>query len=138
MRFYIATTLKNSAQAMKLAGILQAAGHEPTYSWWEHGSVQAEGLERIAQVAGLEADGVRGADLVIVLLPGGRGTHTELGIAIGSRKPIFLLEDPTFGLLDRSYGDTCAFYYHPCVQRYTDELTLVATVASWRAIKEVA
>lgn len=119
MKVYIATALERAEEARAFAGALAALGHTLTYSWWEHGSVQAEGPERIAQVAMDELEGVRVADLVVVLLPGGRGTHTELGAALafteqggGGKAPKRVI---LVGPLADSGGRECAFYRHPHV-----------------------
>lgn len=87
MRYYIATALERAADHTLVRDAMAAAGHQITYDWTAHGSVQSEGLDRIREVAEAETRGVLDADLVIVLLPGGRGTHAELGIAIGAGIP---------------------------------------------------
>lgn len=53
---------------------------------------------------------VKEADFIVVLLPGGKGTHTGLGASIAYNKPIFAhsLEPDLMQLGDK----TCAFYYH--------------------------
>lgn len=84
MNVYIATGLDNAAAHNRLRDLLAAQGVGLTYDWTTHGSVWQRGRAEIREVAALEADGVRHADLVIALLPGGRGTHAEIGIAIGS------------------------------------------------------
>lgn len=112
MNFYIATSLDNVAQHHAVRDVLVAAGHRLTYDWTEHGSVQGLGTAVIRGVAVAEYKGVRDADLVVVLGPGGRGTHVELGIAIGLGHPVVI-----FGWSEY-YGDvpgTCAFYHHPRV-----------------------
>ena len=62
-----------------------------------------------------EIDAVKAADFVVVLLPGGRGTHTELGAALALDKPVFLVAPHPQQLLD-SQGLPNPFYYHPLVQ----------------------
>lgn len=114
MKYYIATALERAADHTLVRDAMAAAGHQITYDWTAHGSVQSEGLARIREVAELETHGVLAADLVIVLLPGGRGTHAELGIAIGAGIPI-LLHTEDEGLLSGSSGRTCAFYHHRLV-----------------------
>jgi hypothetical protein len=72
----------------------------------------------------------------IALLPGGRGTHAELGAALGTqvfgealaacnpgivcdRRPICIYSptpEEDFGTTKK----TCAFYHHPNVQRFDD------------------
>lgn len=98
-----------------------------TYDWTAHGSVQCEGPERLTEVAELELQGVKDADIVIVLLPGGRGTHCELGIANALNKKVFLWAetDEMFLQNDR----TCAFYWNSNVERIVgDKFTLLEQI----------
>jgi NTP pyrophosphatase (non-canonical NTP hydrolase) len=63
--------------------------------------------------------GISDASFVVVLLPGGRGTHAELGAAIISRKRIYLY-DPKGEVEKGDRGEaTCIFYYHPLVVFYS-------------------
>lgn len=116
MRVYIATALERAADHNRVRDVLVARGHAITYDWTAHGSVKDEGEARIAEVAALEAAGVRAADVVVVLLPGGRGTHAELGMAIALGKPIVVVGVPT-GRFFEVGAPTCAFYYAPTVRR---------------------
>ncbi len=59
---------------------------------------------------------------MIVLLPGGRGTHTELGIALGSGKRVILVA--YFGEDLDEKGRTCAFYLHSHVTIVRDAARL--------------
>ncbi len=120
MKFYVATRLERAARAELVALHLTLAGHDVTYPWWQHGAVGREGSERLIQVSILEAQGVLTADAVIVLLPGGRGTHAELGIALGAGKPIIVFDETAeaFQLTDA----TCAFYWHPLVHQLRGDL----------------
>lgn len=133
-KFYIASKLENAPQVKWLAERLKAQGWEHTYDWTVHGSVQGDPT-LCQQVSEKETVGVLEADVVIVLLAGGRGTHVELGIAIGStvlghalvekgiatsceRRITVFSSDPEkdFG----GSGTTCAFYHHPLVERFDD------------------
>lgn len=139
MKFYIATRLERVEEQKALADALKKLGHQISYDWSAHGSVQNEGVDRIREVAIAETRGVLDAELVIVLLPGGRGTHTELGIALadserqrerrgssfGSEKRIVIIGEDTG--VD---GRTCAFYHHPQVDRW------FATVDSFLAFMQ--
>lgn len=109
MRVYIASRLENIEFVRQVISRLEEVGVGVTYDWTKHGSVQDEGLSRINDVAHFEAWGVRNADACIVLLPGGRGTHVELGIAIGRFVPVLIIA-PVEGHLG-SDGRTCAFYH---------------------------
>lgn len=97
--------------------------------------MQAEGPGRIAEVAQNEAAGVQEAELFIALLPGGRGTHTELGMAIvhaqyefdedyrKARRRIIVVGD----LIDTN-GCECSFYRHP---RVTHRFGTVDVLELW-------
>lgn len=116
IQFYIATRLENAAGHREIRDRLLQMGWACSYDWTVHGSVQREGKERIAEVARMEEAGVRSADIVIVLLPGGRGTQAELGMAIALRKPIFIFADPEHGFFAQDER-TCAFYHAPTVHQ---------------------
>ena len=64
-----------------------------------------------------ELRAVRDAELVVALLPGGQGTHTELGVALATRsnKRIILWSETgdEFAFDNR----TCTFYFHPAAER---------------------
>lgn len=109
--FYIATTLKNAVQARDLKYILEDKGHECTYDWTSHCSVYHEGEDRVRQVAENEALGVMDADVLIVLLPGGRGTFFEMGCAIALGMDVFLYNSQPVN------EETCSFEFHPGVMR---------------------
>ena len=117
MRFYIATGIRNALRASELADVLKKRGHEHTYDWTVHGDIRSEGELRMSEVAFNELRAVRDAELVVVLLPGGTGTHTELGVAIATRgnKRIILWseEGEEFNYDERA----CTFYFHPCIER---------------------
>ena len=137
-RYYIASALENAEQVRQVKARLDAAGWTHTYDWTVHGSVQKEGADRIREVASSESVGVFGADVIIVLLPGGRGTHAELGMFIGKLDTMLWLathdvidiELADLGRLvcvysprpeiDFGSGKTCAFYHHPYVQQFGD------------------
>ena len=115
-KFYIASKLENEVQVRQLAQNLKNAGWEHTYDWTVHGFVKNE--KDLAKVAVNEIEGVIKADYTIVLLPGGRGTHTELGAAIVSRgwktssRIIIWAESEEYFLQD---DRVCSFYWLPIV-----------------------
>lgn len=115
-KFYIATALERAADHKFIKEALIAAGHEITYDWTTHGSVQDK-PHTWCDVAQNEINGVIDADVVIVLLPGGRGTHTELGIALGNATPIIIVGDQV-----DATGRTCIFYHDTTVRRVSDAL----------------
>jgi nucleoside 2-deoxyribosyltransferase len=115
MKTYIATRLENHRTHNRVRDALVEVGVELTYDWSLHGPVWMHGEQRIQEVSERETHGVKDADFVIVILPGGRGTHAELGMAIALDKPVFLLceSDDTRKMLG-ACEETCAFYHHRC------------------------
>lgn len=91
MKFYIASGLSNKEAVRFVSEQLKNKGHVHTYDWTKNEKPVT--LERLQEIGQLELDGVLGADVVIVLLPGGKGTHIELGIALGQGKKIYLYSD---------------------------------------------
>jgi nucleoside 2-deoxyribosyltransferase len=115
MKIYIASKLENFENVHALRDCLRENGHEITYDWTLHGPVYGSGLARVREVAEAEAQGVLAADIVIVVWPGGRGTHVEMGMAIAARKVvIFVSGDERH---HTATTETCAFYHHPSVRR---------------------
>jgi len=110
VKFYIASSLENYAQVREVAEQLKQAGHIHTYDWTVHGSVGKEGPKRLCEVAQMEKQGVLDADIVIVILPGHRGTHAELGMAIAAGKPVLICAEKESLIAQ----DTCAFYWSSC------------------------
>lgn len=116
MKFYIASKLENVNDVRALKVLLESWGWTHSYDWTVHGSVQRAGCQVIRDVAAAEAQGVADADVVIVLLPGGRGTHVEIGMGIAAAKPVYIdSSDPGADFGDD--GRTCAFYHHPLVTK---------------------
>ena len=134
LHIYVATGLEHAHRAWLVGYALRAAGHAITYDWTTHGSVQGEGFARLAEVAQAERDGVAVADLVIAILPGGRGTHVEIGMALGYGIPVALL------IQDGCYDAECAFYSLPEVDRrgWTTLTELIDGAVSAAALAAVA
>ena len=124
MKFYIASKLENHKNVKCLAEKLKSAGWLHTYDWTVHGSVKESDVETLKEVGQLEYNGVRDADIVIVLTPQGRGTHTELGMAIALKKQVYLCHsDNTYFKCD---DNTSAFYWLPQVKQFIGNINDVA------------
>lgn len=119
MKVYIATGLKNTKRHNKLRDLLADRGIGLTYDWTFHGNVSDSGRDIRAETAEKEVVGAASSDAVVVLLPGGRGTHTELGIGLGHCVPVFLWEEN--GDFSTDHG-TCVFYWHESVHRKSGSL----------------
>lgn len=126
---YIATSLSNAESHRKLAAALAPLGFVLTYDWTTHGSVMGKPRSVFRETAENEVDGVIDADLTIVLLPGGRGTHVELGVALAQGRRVIVHaaneEDLSAG------GYECVFYSHPLVTIYLGTIDdLVAAITA--------
>lgn len=122
MKFYVATKLENHEAHNRVRDFVAELGHEVTYDWTAHGPVHSHGLERIEEVALAEILGVADADVVVVLWPGGRGTHVEMGAAIALGKTVLMVSEITDH--HEATPETCAFYHHPNVELFRSERDL--------------
>jgi nucleoside 2-deoxyribosyltransferase len=114
MKFYIASRFSHCERVRDLAGKLKAAGWIQTYDW-TISHVAEETLDMFRDIAQTEVNAVRDADVVIILAPGGKGTHVELGMAIALGKKIYLCHaDDTYFL---SKENTTTFYWLPSVNQ---------------------
>lgn len=120
MQFYIATSLSRMASHNLVRDELKRSGHTISYDWTSHGSMKLVSKERLQEVAILELQGIAESDFVVVLLPGGKGTHLELGFALAKGKKVFLhTEDP---LMFELGPQTNGFYHHPDITRLSCSL----------------
>ncbi len=103
-RFYLATRKDRGQQAEPLLEALKAQGWERTFVWTAQDEASTHGY---AEVALKELAGVREADVLIVLLPGGYGTHVEIGAALALGKPV-ILHAPDRKTLETPYP--CSFH----------------------------
>ena len=108
LKFYIASAWGNKAQVRELAGRLIAAGGVWTFDWTR---LEKSGCQTFA--AACEINAVREADIVFVLLPGGLGTHTEMGAALALGKKVYLYAEDRNLIYDESGLPQCVFYEHP-------------------------
>lgn len=121
-RFYVATQKSRAANATALLEALHTRGWERTFDWTNHVDSHPEGYSEIAVA---ELAGVRDADVLVVLLPGGLGTHVEIGAALALGKPV-ILHAPDRKTLETPYP--CVFHYHPRVKLLISEVVDVAAV----------
>lgn len=61
---------------------------------------EEETIEDMIEFSKLEQKAIENSDVVIIILPAGRGTHIELGMAIALNKKVILcsLEKETFNI----------------------------------------
>jgi len=117
MRVYVGSGLENRDRVAMVLEYCVHVGHQITYNWTRHGDVRREGPDVMNYVSTNEVRAVRDAELVLILLPGGKGTHIELGVALGSRgnKRILLWSEDPAVFEDPEL--TCVFYQHPAIER---------------------
>jgi nucleoside 2-deoxyribosyltransferase len=115
-RFYLSTRKDRSAQATALLAALNARGWERTLDWTEQNNGGPDGY---ADAALAEIAAIRQAHVLIALLPGGYGTHVEIGAALALGKPV-ILHAPDRKTLDTPYP--CIFHYHPRVKLLVSEV----------------
>lgn len=116
-KFYVASSFRNIVNVRYIAQSLETRGYVNTYDWTrehvggEAGKVTLGDLRSIGQ---RERDAVMGADVVVILLPGGKGTHVELGIAIArGRRTILHSQDEFINTLE----STSTFYHLPELEK---------------------
>jgi nucleoside 2-deoxyribosyltransferase len=109
-RFYLSTQKDRNVDAAPLLDALKSNGWERTFDWADR---EASGPSEYSDLAVAEIAGIRDADVVIVILPGGRGTHVEIGAALAMGKPV-IIHAPNRKILETPYP--CAFHYHSMVK----------------------
>ena len=112
MKFYIASSLRNIEQVREVSKRLKNIGYIHTYDWTVNENITT--LEELRVIGKKEKNAVIGADIVVVLLPAGKGSHIELGIAIGNSKQVYLYSS------DKEIDNietTSTFYHLPEIEK---------------------
>lgn len=128
MKVYVGTALKRVPDCNEVQELFKAKGHEISYDWTA-GVIPLD--ERspayLAECSMEEVEAIRVSDAVVMLLPGGRGTHVEIGLALALRKPLYLAAASARYFAQEHAS---AFYYHPGVRMWahTDYEDLVNLV----------
>lgn len=117
-KIYIATSLKNAARAKELQERFLELGITCTYDWTVHGQVFS--VEELAKFGLAEEQGVKDADVFLMIFPGRNGSHFEMGLARGLGIPIVLLEETVV--------EQKTFYYLPDLHKVKTEDEAVAIV----------
>ncbi|WP_078394091.1 hypothetical protein [Shouchella patagoniensis] len=122
MKYYIASSFANIARVRSLNQRLSAIGHSVTYDWTKN--ERTTSIAELSRIAQLEKAAVIESDVFIMLLPAGRGSHIEYGMALASNKPI-ILYSPRDEVLDTT------FYHMPNVQIITgNEKNLLGAIVA--------
>ncbi|WEG14427.1 nucleoside 2-deoxyribosyltransferase [Pullulanibacillus sp. KACC 23026] len=107
--FYVASSFRNKEAVHYVADQLKRLGLHQTYDWTIHADSRGTlSVEELKQIGEQEMQAVGEADFIVALLPGGKGTHVEIGMALALRKPLFLysLDDAI------DHVEATATFYH--------------------------
>jgi hypothetical protein len=125
MKFYIASSFKNVNNVRSVAEDFKSRGFIQTYDWTTHSKVDS--ISKLREIGNEEVAGVLIADVVIVMMPAGKSSHVELGLALGSKKKIYLYSS-THEIND--IGTTSTFYHLDEVEQCIGSLEdLISTVS---------
>lgn len=137
MKFYVGSGMKNCALVDYYAKILKENGWNQTYNWVENVNDDVS-IEDMIEYAKLESKGIVDSDVVVILLPAGRGTHIELGMALALNKKIFLCSATKD---EFSIENTVAFYGLPNIVQLIgtadENIKEIITLSNNIEIKEV-
>lgn len=105
-KFYVASGFKNKQAVRSVSKCLKEKGFIQTYDWTANN--RASEIKELKRIGLLEKKAVMDADFLIVLLPAGKGSHIELGIALGLEKPVYLYSPND----EVNHPDTTSTFYH--------------------------
>lgn len=130
MKFYIASGFKNIGMVRNVSEKLKNRGYIHTYDWTENENVTT--LEELKVIGEKEKTAVIEADFIVVLLPAGKGSHIELGIAIGNGKKIYLYSPNKE--IDKM-ETTSTFYHLPEIEKCIGTLDELVEVIDNTSLK---
>ncbi|WP_282941067.1 group-specific protein [Paenibacillus sp. RC67] len=115
MKFYVASSFRNVDIVRYVANQLINKGFIQTLDWTRY-EAEISTIEQLKEIAQCEKNAVYEADFIIVILPAGKGSHIELGMAIGQAKKIYLYspKDEVHDL-----ATTSSFYHLDEVDTFT-------------------
>jgi nucleoside 2-deoxyribosyltransferase len=126
MKFYVASSFKNIDKVRYVSEQLKNKGYIHTYDWTKN--ERALTVEELKQIGQKEMKAVIESDFIVILLPAGKGSHIELGIALGLNKKV-ILYSPNDEVND--FAKTSTFYHLSEVVKFTgtiDDLVNFLTI----------
>ncbi|GGP11932.1 MULTISPECIES: group-specific protein [Oceanobacillus] len=117
MKYYAASSFRNISNVRLLTSALNEKGFTQTYDWTKN--QHAATIKDLADIGEKEKQAVQDSDFLVVLSPAGKGSHIELGIALGQGKPIYLHSENN-DILD--FETTSTFYHLDGVKMFVGEL----------------
>lgn len=130
MKFYIASSFKNIESVRYVSENLKNRGYIHTYDWTVNENITT--LEELKIIGEKEKTAVIEADFVVVLLPAGKGSHIELGIAIGNGKNIYLYS-PNKEI--DNIETTSTFYHLPEIEKCFGTLDELVEIIDIKSLK---
>lgn len=124
MNLYIASRFDHTLTVRWLRDELRLRGHDVTYDWTMND--RAEDPEALRKIGLVEFEAVQQADAFVLVLPAGKSSHVELGIALATNRPIYLcMPDATYFT-----GPLASTFYHigqttPCFGTKEDWLAQI-------------
>jgi len=88
VKYYIATGYPHRDRAEQLANVIKAVGGIITCEWWLND--ESGDIGELAEIGRKEFQGIRDCDVLVCLMPGYQGTHTELGAAVMLGKRVII------------------------------------------------
>jgi hypothetical protein len=124
MKFYIASTLQNIDLVRIATYLFKQNDFYHTYDWTLN--EQASTFEDMRFISDAQREGISDADFIVVILPGDKGTHVEIGMSLASKKRIYLYSpDEDIYDLERA----TSFYFlseiRPFVGQFSDFISFV-------------
>lgn len=115
MRFYVASSFENQNMVRYVSQKLTLEGFTLTYDWtMNQRAVEPNTLHAIGEQ---EKNAVQNSDIFILLLPAGKSSHVELGIALGLGKLVYIYSPEKIDLETAS-----TFYYVNGVNRFFGDI----------------
>lgn len=123
-RFYIASSLKNKENVKLISERLKQEGFIHTYDWAQNGQITS--IEQLRDIGLKEMNAVKESNFIVVLLPAGKSSHIELGIALGNDIKAYLYsQNDEMNDLENS----SSFYHlngiHKCKGSLEDLITII-------------
>lgn len=130
MKFYVASSFKNIKSVRYVSEKLKSKGHIHTYDWTKIERVST--IEDLKDVGQKEKSAVIEADILVVLLPAGKGSHIELGMALAHGKKVYLYS-PNEEV--NNFETTSTFYHLPEVEIFIGSLDELIELVSSRTLE---
>lgn len=117
MRFYIASSYHNRDLVRVASFLFSQNDLIQTYDWTMN--EKAATFEELRYIGEEAKQGIIDADFVVIILPAGKGSHLELGMAMALNKRIYLYSpDEEIYNMDK----TVTYYFLPEIRPFVGQL----------------